>query len=53
MPSKTGKGRVIVRAKTEFKEEKKFNTIIINEIPYEVLKNKYGRKIDEIRIDKK
>ncbi len=49
----TGRGRVIVRSKTEFIEEKTKNNLIITEIPYEVNKANLVRKIDEIRIDKK
>ena len=48
-----GKGKIIVRARTEFVEEKGKLQLIINEIPYEVNKALLVRKIDEIRIDKK
>ncbi|AEH50288.1 DNA gyrase subunit A [Pseudothermotoga thermarum] len=34
----TGKGRIIIRAKTHFEEDKKFNKIVITEIPYTVSK---------------
>ena len=34
---KTGKGKVIVRSKTEIVEEKNMNKIVISEIPYEVI----------------
>ena len=50
---KTGKGRVIVRSKTEFKKEKGKEQIIITEIPFEVNKAVLVNKIDAIRIDKK
>lgn len=49
---KTGKGKVIVRSKTEIVEEKNMNKIIISEIPYEVNKSELVRKIDEIRFNR-
>lgn len=49
---KTGKGKVIVRSKTEIVEEKNMNKIVINEIPYEVNKSELVRKIDEIRFNR-
>ena len=49
----TGRGRVIVTAKTRFIDDSKNNQIIVDEIPYETLKSMIVRKIDEIRIDKK
>jgi topoisomerase IV subunit A len=50
---KTGKGRVIVRSKYEFKREKGKDQIIITEIPFEVNKALLVQKMDAIRIDKK
>ncbi len=50
---KTGKGRVILRSKIEFKREKNKDQIIVTEIPYEVNKANLVAKIDSIRIDKK
>ena len=50
---KTGKGRVIVRSKIEFKKEKNKEQILITEIPFEVNKASLVKKIDDIRIDKK
>lgn len=50
---RTGKGRVVVRSKCEFKKEKGKEQIIINEIPFEVNKANLVNKIDTIRIDKK
>ncbi|MBM6930571.1 DNA topoisomerase IV subunit A [[Clostridium] spiroforme] len=47
-----GKGKVIVRAKTEIVEQKNMNQIIITEIPYEVNKVDLVRKIDEIRFNR-
>lgn len=48
----TGKGRVVVRAKTEIVQEKTFQQIVITEIPYEVVKANLVKKMDEIRISK-
>ncbi|MCI6002630.1 MAG: DNA topoisomerase IV subunit A [Tenericutes bacterium] len=45
----TGKGKIIVKAKTKIEK----NKIIVTEIPYDVFKINIVRKIDEIRIDKK
>lgn len=49
---KTGRGKVIVRSKTEISEEKTMNKIIVTEIPYEVNKAELVRKIDEIRFNR-
>ncbi|MGC4376405.1 DNA topoisomerase IV subunit A [Fictibacillus sp. Mic-4] len=50
----TGKGRVIVRAKTEIEEIKGGRQqIVISEIPYEVNKANLVKRIDELRLDKK
>ena len=50
----TGKGRIIVRSKTEIE---KINggryQIVVTEIPYEVNKANLVKKIDELRIEKK
>ena len=48
-----GRGRVIVKARTNFEEGKGKLALVITEIPYEVNKALLVRKIDEIRIDKK
>jgi len=48
-----GRGKVIVRARTEFEEAKGKLALIVTEIPFEVNKAQLVRKIDEIRIDKK
>ena len=45
----TGKGKIIVKAKTKIEK----NKIIITEIPYEVNKALLVKKIDDIRLDKK
>ncbi len=49
----TGKGKIVVRAKTEFEEKAGKYSIIITEIPFEVNKALLVKKIDDIRIDKK
>ena len=49
----SGKGRIIIKAKTRFEEVKGKLSLIIDEIPYEVNKALLVRKIDEIRLDKK
>ena len=49
----TGKGKVIVKAKTEIINEKGKHQIVIHEIPYEVLKEGLRKKIEDIKIDKK
>lgn len=49
---KNGKGKVIVRSRSEIVEEKNMNKIVITEIPYEVNKAELVRKIDEIRFNK-
>ncbi len=51
---KTGRGRVIVRSKIHFEEEKKLNRIVVDEIPFDVNKMLgIVKKINDIRIDKK
>ncbi|MFB4211452.1 DNA topoisomerase IV subunit A [Shouchella sp. JSM 1781072] len=50
----TGKGKVVVRAKTAFEEVRGGRTqIVITELPYEVVKANLVKKMDEIRFDKK
>lgn len=49
----TGRGRIIVKARTKFEEEKGHLALVVTEIPFEVNKAMLVRKIDEIRIDKK
>ena len=48
-----GRGKVIVRARTCFEEEKGKLALIVTEIPFDVNKAQLVRKIDEIRIDRK
>ena len=50
---KTGKGRVVLQSKYEFKKEKGKEQIIISEIPFDVNKQNLVSKIEGIRIDKK
>lgn len=49
----TGRGKVVVRSKTELIKEKGKEQILITEIPFDVNKALLCKKIDEIRIDKK
>jgi len=49
----TGRGKIVIKSKTEFEEQKGKLALIITEIPFEVNKAMLVRKIDEIRIDKK
>ena len=49
----SGRGKVIIKARTSFEESKGKLALIITEIPYEVNKAQLVRKIDDIRIDKK
>ena len=50
---KTGRGKVVVRSKTEIVKDKNKYTILVHEIPYEVIKTNIVKKIDEIRIERK
>lgn len=47
-----GKGRVVVRAKTEIVETKTLKQIVITELPYEVIKSNVVKKIDDLRYTK-
>ena len=47
-----GKGKVVVRSKTQIIEEKNLNKIVVTEIPYEVNKAELVKKLDEIRFNK-
>ncbi|MCM3764648.1 DNA topoisomerase IV subunit A [Neobacillus niacini] len=50
----TGKGKIIVRGKTEIEEMRGGKQqIVITEIPYEVNKANLVKKIDELRFDRK
>lgn len=48
----SGKGRIVIRARTEIKETRTINQIVITEIPYEVIKSTMVKKIDDIRLNK-
>ena len=48
----TGKGKIIIRSKTEIIETKTINQILITEIPYEVVKSNLVKQIDDIRLGK-
>lgn len=50
---RTGRGKIVIKAKTEFVKSKGKEQIIISEIPYEVNKQLLVKKINELRIDKK
>ncbi|GKV68228.1 DNA topoisomerase 4 subunit A [Sporosarcina sp. NCCP-2716] len=50
----TGKGRIIVRSKTEIEPLKAGKSqIVISEIPYDVNKANLVKKMDELRVDRK
>lgn len=49
---KSGKGKIVIRAKTEILEAKNINQIVVTEIPYEVNKADLVRKMDEIRFNR-
>ncbi len=49
----TGKGRVVVKSTTKIVKEKGTHQIVIEDIPYGVLKEGLRKKIEEIKIDKK
>ena len=49
----TGRGKVIVRSKIDYVEEKNKNQFVITEIPFEVNREALVRSINDIRIDKK
>ena len=48
----TGKGRVVIRAKSEIIEAKSCKQIVYSEIPYETIKCNLIRKMDDIRLSK-
>ncbi|MDD3383005.1 MAG: DNA topoisomerase IV subunit A, partial [Bacilli bacterium] len=49
---KTGRGKIILKAKTEIVEEKNLNKIIISEIPYDVNKSVLVKKMSEVYVAK-
>ncbi len=48
----TGRGRIVVRAKTEILDKRGMKQIVVTELPYDVIKSNLVRKIDELRFDK-
>lgn len=49
---KTGKGRLMIRAKIEHQLKKTTPQLVITEIPYEVIKANLVKKIDDLRVNK-
>lgn len=49
----TGRGRIIVKSKYTFEEEKGKTSLVITEIPFESNKAQMVKRMDDIRIDKK
>lgn len=49
---KTGKGKVVVKSKTEIIEGEKLNQLVITEIPYEVVKANLVKKMNEAYVAK-
>ena len=50
---KTGRGKCVIKSKTEIVETKNGKQIIITEIPFEVVKSDLVRSIDQLIFDKK
>lgn len=50
---KTGKGKVVLKAKTEIVKTGNHEQIVVESIPYEVIKEQLIKKITEIKLDKK
>lgn len=50
---KTGRGKINIRSKYTFEEDKTKCSLVITEIPFETNKSQLVKKIDDIRIDKK
>lgn len=49
----TGRGKIMIRSKTEIIQTKTCQQIVITEIPYEVVKSNMVKKIDDVRLNKK
>lgn len=49
---RTGKGRIVIRAKAQIQQTKTIQQIILTEIPYEVVKSNLVKRMDDIRINK-
>ena len=50
---KTGRGKINIKSKYVFEEDKNKLSLVITEIPFETNKSLLVKKIDDIRIDKK
>lgn len=50
---KTGRGKINIKSKYAFEEDKNKLSLVITEIPFETNKSLLVKKIDDIRIDKK
>ena len=50
---KTGRGKCVIKSKTEIVETKTGKQIIVTEIPFEVVKSDLVRSIDQLAFDKK
>lgn len=50
---KTGRGKINIRSKYTFEEDKNKCSLVITELPFETNKAQLVKKIDDIRIDKK
>ena len=50
---KTGRGKCVIKSKTEIVETKNGKQIIVTEIPFEVVKSDLVRSIDQLIFDKK
>ena len=48
-----GKGKVVLKAKTEIVQNGNKKQIIVHSIPYEVVKEQLIKKITDIKLDKK
>ena len=48
---KTGRGKIVIRGVANIEEGKTINSIIITEIPYEVVKSQMVKRMDEIRLN--
>ena len=48
-----GRGKVVLKSDIEIVKEKGKNLIVVNDIPYEVVKEQLRLKINEIRVEKK
>ncbi len=49
---KNGKGRVVIRANTKIETHSNMHQIIVDELPFEVVKSNLVKKIDDIRLNK-